>query len=109
MKNHVVWPIFYKVEPSDVRDQRNSYGHAVTVHGNRFGKDFDKVPTWKLAFSEIPKLGGYYRESESRAIYRLQENRVRTMLLITFSWYLIINYSIIYASCERESGNVLQD
>ena len=26
MKNSLVWPIFYKVEPSDLRHQRNSCG-----------------------------------------------------------------------------------
>ena len=31
-KNQLVFPIFYKVEPSDVRHQRNSYEQAMAAH-----------------------------------------------------------------------------
>jgi len=45
LNNRRVWPIFYKVEPSDVRHQRKSYADAMTRHEIKFGKDSQKLKT----------------------------------------------------------------
>ena len=58
-KNQLVFPIFYKVEPSDVRHQRNSYKQAITAHENRFGRDSKKVKKWRSALSNVCNIAGY--------------------------------------------------
>ncbi|XP_061342275.1 disease resistance protein RPS4-like isoform X2 [Gastrolobium bilobum] len=60
MKNGLVWPIFYKVEPSDIRHQRNNYGKAMETHENRIGKDSKKVQEWRLALSQVANLKGWH-------------------------------------------------
>ncbi|CAJ1940541.1 unnamed protein product [Sphenostylis stenocarpa] len=58
---HVV-AIFYLVEPSDVRYQKNSYATAMIKHENRYGKDSEKVKAWRSALSRVCDLCGiHYR------------------------------------------------
>ncbi|KOM47668.1 hypothetical protein LR48_Vigan07g137200 [Vigna angularis] len=58
---HVV-AIFYLVEPSDVRYQKNSYATAMSKHENRYGKDSEKVKAWRSALSRVCDLTGiHYR------------------------------------------------
>ena len=57
-KNQLVWPIFYNVDPSDVRHQKNSYDQAMAVHGSRFGKDSERVLNWRSALTKAANLKG---------------------------------------------------
>ncbi|XP_027368581.1 protein PHLOEM PROTEIN 2-LIKE A5-like [Abrus precatorius] len=57
-KNQLVWPIFYKVEPSDLRHQRNSYAEAMAEQENNFGKDSEKVQKWRSALFEVANMKG---------------------------------------------------
>ncbi|XP_027347901.1 putative disease resistance protein At5g05400 [Abrus precatorius] len=58
MYNQMVWPIFYKVEPSDIRIQKNSYGKALDKHVKRYGNDSQKIQKWRSALFEIANLSG---------------------------------------------------
>ncbi|WJX17584.1 hypothetical protein P8452_07480 [Trifolium repens] len=57
-KNQLVWPIFYKVEPSDIRHMRNSYGKYMAQHENTFGINSERVQKWKSALVEVCSLSG---------------------------------------------------
>ena len=59
-KNQPLCPIFYKVEPSDVRLQRKSYEVAMAGLEERFRDDVDKVRKWRLALSEAASMSGWY-------------------------------------------------
>lgn len=59
-QNQLIWPIFYKVEPSDVRHQRNNYEKAMTEHENKFGKKSEKVQKWRSALSEVANFKGWH-------------------------------------------------
>ncbi|MED6140366.1 hypothetical protein PIB30_092452 [Stylosanthes scabra] len=59
-KNQLVFPIFYRVEPSDVRHQKNRYAQAMAAHENRFGYDSEKVQKWKEALSQASNMKGYH-------------------------------------------------
>ncbi|XP_020236286.1 TMV resistance protein N [Cajanus cajan] len=63
-KEQHVWPIFYKVDPSDVRYQKGSYAEAMTKHESRFGKDSENVHKWRLALTYIANLKGEHLKSE---------------------------------------------
>jgi hypothetical protein len=52
-----VIPVFYKVDPSNVRNQRNSYAEAFVKHQSRF-KD-DQLDAWKAALTQIAGLSGW--------------------------------------------------
>ncbi|MED6184223.1 hypothetical protein PIB30_045396 [Stylosanthes scabra] len=57
-KKQLVWPIFYKVEPSEVRHQKGSYGEAMKAHEERYGVGSHKVQNWKSALSQVADLKG---------------------------------------------------
>ncbi|MED6120240.1 hypothetical protein PIB30_019029 [Stylosanthes scabra] len=57
----LVLPIFYDVDPSDVRHQRGSYGEALARFEERF-KDYDKekVHQWRQALHQVANLSGQH-------------------------------------------------
>ncbi|XP_050131441.1 TMV resistance protein N-like [Malus sylvestris] len=57
-KGQMTRPIFYKVHPSDVRHQRNSYGAAFAEHSHKYENDLEKVQRWRTALTEAANLKG---------------------------------------------------
>ncbi|GAU10082.1 hypothetical protein TSUD_422270, partial [Trifolium subterraneum] len=55
----VVLPVFYDVDPSDVRHGRGSYGEALARHEVRFG-DGDRVQRWRASLCETANLVGFH-------------------------------------------------
>ncbi|XP_061991612.1 disease resistance protein RPV1-like [Rosa rugosa] len=69
-----VRPVFYKVDPSDIRNHRGSFGEALANHECKFKDNPDKVQVqkWKSALSEAAKLSGWTlseHQSEFRFIH----------------------------------------
>ncbi|KAL1332647.1 hypothetical protein AAHE18_11G042600 [Arachis hypogaea] len=58
-KNMLLFPIFYKVAPSDVRYQRNSYEKAMAAHELRYGCDSEKVKKWRSALFDVSQISGH--------------------------------------------------
>ncbi|XP_018716941.2 disease resistance protein RPV1-like [Eucalyptus grandis] len=62
----VVFPVFYKVEPREVRTpgkgkgERQSYGEAIAEHKIKFGKDSEKVKRWQKALLDAGSLSGWH-------------------------------------------------
>ncbi|XP_061993053.1 disease resistance protein RPV1-like isoform X2 [Rosa rugosa] len=54
-----VRPVFYKVNPSDIRNHRGSFAEALANHECRFKDNPDKVQKWKDALSEAAHLSGW--------------------------------------------------
>ena len=50
-------PIFYKVDPSEVRNQQEKFGEALIRHEERF-KDKKKVNRWRKALLEAGNIAG---------------------------------------------------
>ncbi|KAF7815870.1 TMV resistance protein N-like isoform X1 [Senna tora] len=57
-----VFPVFYGVDPSDVRHQRGSFAEAFAKHEERFGEE--KVRGWREALTQLANLSGW--ESKGR-------------------------------------------
>ncbi|CAL8173646.1 unnamed protein product [Prunus armeniaca] len=51
-------PIFYEVDPYDVRNRRASFTEAFTKHEEKFSEDVDKVKQWRDALKEVANLSG---------------------------------------------------
>ncbi|XP_048141363.1 TMV resistance protein N-like isoform X2 [Rhodamnia argentea] len=56
----MVFPVFYKVDPHEVRTPRESYLEAMAKHERKFGKDLERVGRWKNALSEAGSLSGWH-------------------------------------------------
>jgi len=59
-KNLIVLPVFYKVDPREVREGRKSYQRSLARHEFKFGKDSEKVKRWKKALSDVGNLSGWH-------------------------------------------------
>ena len=57
-----VLPVFYKVDPSDVRHQKNRYEDALVEHAKRFNNDM-KVQSWKAALTQVASLSGWHSKN----------------------------------------------
>ncbi|KAG7944594.1 hypothetical protein I3843_15G110100 [Carya illinoinensis] len=57
MKQFVL-PIFYNVDPSEVRHQKEDFGKAFTKLSKRI-KDNEKVLEWKVALKKVADLSGF--------------------------------------------------
>ena len=56
----IVLPVFYKVEPREVRGHRESYGRALLKHEHKFGKDSETLKKWKKALFDAGSLSGWH-------------------------------------------------
>jgi len=55
-----IWPVFYDVDPSEVRHQTGSYAEAFAKHEQeRFKDDLEKVNKWRLALHQAADLSGW--------------------------------------------------
>lgn len=62
----MVLPVFYDVDPSDVRKQKGAFAAAMETHKRRFSSESDQcdkegeenVKRWKAALGEAADLGG---------------------------------------------------
>ncbi|KAL6270254.1 hypothetical protein ACE6H2_027165 [Prunus campanulata] len=85
-KQQMVWPVFYKVDPSDVRHQRGSYGEALANHERKFEDEkltndderkfqgnMKKVLRWKEALTMAASLAGspYWEGRETEFIQNI--------------------------------------
>ncbi|PRQ33684.1 putative TIR domain-containing protein [Rosa chinensis] len=57
-----VFPIFYDVDPSEVRKQTIWFGQAFVVHEQRLKDDLekDKVQKWRAALTQVANLSGFH-------------------------------------------------
>ncbi|CAL8173860.1 unnamed protein product [Prunus armeniaca] len=69
-----ILPVFYHVDPSDVRKQSGSFADAFAEHEKRFREDIDKVKRWKDALTEVANLSGI--DSKNECERKLIENIV---------------------------------
>ncbi|KAK3416265.1 hypothetical protein EUGRSUZ_H01711 [Eucalyptus grandis] len=54
-----VFPVFYKVDPREVRTPRGNYREAMVKHENKFGRDSEKVKRWEKALLDAGSLSGW--------------------------------------------------
>ncbi|KAJ4969985.1 hypothetical protein NE237_003084 [Protea cynaroides] len=74
-----VLPVFYEVDPSDIRRQSGSLAEAFARHEKCLKEEMDRVDNWKRALTEVGNLSGWHiqnvaKEHESRFIESIVED-----------------------------------
>ncbi|XP_052114071.1 disease resistance protein Roq1 [Arachis duranensis] len=59
-RNQLVFPVFYKIEPSHVRYQKETYKKAMDAHEIKFGCHSQKVKEWKEALNKTSNRKGFH-------------------------------------------------
>ena len=57
-----VIPVFYKVDPSEVRKQEGNFKAALAQQENKFKNNIKKVQRWRAALNEAASLSGWHYE-----------------------------------------------
>ncbi|XP_015889349.3 TMV resistance protein N-like [Ziziphus jujuba] len=84
-KMGVVVPIFYEINPSDVRKQKGSYEVAFAKLEERFKDRMEKVHQWRAALTEASNLTGL-NSTRSREECELVEEIVENILKILLQY-----------------------
>ena len=60
----LVLPVFYKVNPSEVRKQEGNFKVALTKQEIKFKNNIEKVQRWRAALTEAAGLSGQHYKDE---------------------------------------------
>ncbi|KAL1319067.1 hypothetical protein AAHE18_15G251100 [Arachis hypogaea] len=92
-KGQIVLPVFYDVDPSDVRNLRGSFGEAMEKHEERMNLEEDKerLEKWKMAFMQAANLSGFHFKLGAEAECEFTEKIVK----IVSKW---IHHTCLYVS-----------
>ncbi|KAL6203201.1 hypothetical protein ACLB2K_026904 [Fragaria x ananassa] len=80
-----VLPLFYSVDPSDVRNQRGSFQAAFSIHEKKHKKYQEKVKEWRQALSRVGNLSGWNADkfqSERELVKRIVEDMSKKVVQI---------------------------
>jgi hypothetical protein len=88
---HTLLPIFYHVDPSDVRNQTGTFAEAFARHEKRFQSDMERVQRWRVALTDAANCSGWDLESVS--------NGYCAMSLVLFHAYIYIYIYIYICFC----------
>ncbi|TYG96491.1 hypothetical protein ES288_A11G354700v1 [Gossypium darwinii] len=57
---HKVFPIFYDVDPSDLRKQKEKVEEALARHEERYKEDSEKIQRWRNALIQVAGIKGWH-------------------------------------------------
>ncbi|KAK8573638.1 hypothetical protein V6N13_009726 [Hibiscus sabdariffa] len=57
-KGHKIFPVFYDVDPSDLRKQKEKVGEAFAKHEERYKED--KILKWRNALTQVANIKGWH-------------------------------------------------
>ncbi|XP_050240660.1 TMV resistance protein N-like isoform X2 [Quercus robur] len=69
-------PIFYNVEPREVRNQLGNFGIALANHEKEFKDNMGKMPRWREALSKAASVSGWHYE-EGRTAYKSEHDFIQ--------------------------------
>ncbi|XP_061342551.1 disease resistance protein Roq1-like isoform X1 [Gastrolobium bilobum] len=83
-KDRLVLPVFYKVDPSDVRHQKGSYGEALNNHEVKFranketfNDNMERLQKWRAALQQVANFSGFHLEHGDEYEHKFIENIVK--------------------------------
>ncbi|KAI9080650.1 hypothetical protein K1719_037407 [Acacia pycnantha] len=99
-KGCLVYPVFYNVDPSEVRHQRGPYGAEMAKHEEKFKGDKLKVQQWRSALYEASNLAGWnYRDG-----YDYEYRFIEEIIVMVWSAVLLKFEGSCFLADVRESS-----
>ncbi|XP_048439077.1 disease resistance protein RUN1 isoform X2 [Pyrus x bretschneideri] len=97
-----VLPIFYNVDPSDVRKQTGCFEEAFIKYGNNPGVDKREVESWRYALTKVASFSGWDSKdwSEAKLVKDIVQV-VRKKLPPTFLSHVMGDFVAIESRSER--------
>ncbi|RHN65880.1 putative TIR domain, winged helix-turn-helix DNA-binding domain-containing protein [Medicago truncatula] len=69
-QGRIFLPIFYDVDPSQIRNLTGTYAEAFAKHEMRFGDEEDKVQKWRDALRQAANMSGWHFKPGSESEYK---------------------------------------
>ncbi|XP_050274289.1 disease resistance protein RUN1-like [Quercus robur] len=113
-KDQLVLPIFYNIDPSEVRNQKGKFGEALSKHEEKL-KDY-KVQSWREALFEVANISGWHYQrscSEFEFIQRIVEKisnfKLNCSPLFVAQYPVGINYRVktILSDIKSNDGHII--
>ena len=60
----LVLPVFYGIDPSEVRKQEGKFGVELAKHEKNFMDNIGKVQIWRVALKEVGSFSGFHYNNE---------------------------------------------
>ncbi|XP_054809160.1 disease resistance protein RPV1-like isoform X2 [Prosopis cineraria] len=82
VNKQIVIPVFYFVDPSDVRYQKGIYADAFARHEYKFKDDMEKLQLWRSVLNQTANLSGYHSSNfrnESEFIDKIIEDVLKKL------------------------------
>jgi len=87
-KGRLVLPIFYEVDPSDVRKQTGSYGEALAMHEERFKNNMLRLQKWISALQQVANLSGWHFQTGYLPSYSFPITLFCLIIIVGSRWGL---------------------
>ncbi|TQE03587.1 hypothetical protein C1H46_010902 [Malus baccata] len=105
----MVIPVFYKVSPSDVRNQKGCFGDGLAGLECNYKDNVDKIHKWRPALSEAGNLSGWTlldkNEDESKLIHNIVEGI--SAQLISRTYLHVADYPVGIEHRAQEVNDLL--
>ncbi|KAB2634148.1 TMV resistance protein N-like [Pyrus ussuriensis x Pyrus communis] len=106
-RQQIVWPVFYKVDPSHVRNQTSRFADAFTGHECKY-KDEEKILLWRSALKEVANLSGHtVKEEEYEATFISQIVNEILVLVLQRPHLNVAKYQVGMESCVEKVKELL--
>ncbi|XP_044475736.1 disease resistance protein RUN1-like [Mangifera indica] len=82
MNGQIVIPVFYRIDPSDIRKQTGTFGDAFAMHEVRFRDRPEMLQRWRIALTEAGNLCGFASNAirpESKLIETIIEHVLKRL------------------------------
>ncbi|XP_062152227.1 disease resistance protein RPV1-like [Alnus glutinosa] len=77
---HTLIPIFYHMNPSDVRQQTGTFAEAFSKHEERFQTNLERVQRWRDALNTAANCSGFHLESIENGYYVIDSKGKKTWI-----------------------------
>ncbi|KAH1083828.1 hypothetical protein J1N35_023589 [Gossypium stocksii] len=110
-KRHQVFPIFYKVDPADLRKQKGKVEEAFVAHEERYKEDENKIQKWRNALTQVANIIGWHSDNRPEAeLIRDNVKKLSVKLRETYPTDGLIGISSrlkeLYSKMEIREDNV---
>ena len=55
----LILPVYYKIDPSEIRNQKKNFGIALAKHEKKFKNNMEKVKRWRAILTKASNLSGF--------------------------------------------------
>jgi hypothetical protein len=84
--DRTLFPIFYHVDPSDVRHQRRTFEEAFARHEKRFQTDMERVQKWRKALTEAANCSGWNLNNLANGYYAMDSCTFSCISFFSFTF-----------------------